>query len=215
LKVLETTKLFYNEYPYKIVLRNALGHIFRDKNYKVSRDILDSLQLKYEKGEPLTWGSYLVKQYEVDTFIEAKYLYSEFIKFNNYKIRIENPIMQIYSSDLNWLKKIAKNVSGCYELWEPTTVLSKNTIVVSKPTPFQYRVTIQSNQKNPNLATWITNNPDKAKGGRKLLSELTRDGLVRGLYFYVRDEKVLNLLGLMLSHPFRVDKVITKQDNDK
>ena len=44
LKKFDTIKLFYDEYPYKLVVRNSLSHIFRDKNLPNAKQEIDKLQ---------------------------------------------------------------------------------------------------------------------------------------------------------------------------
>lgn len=210
----ETIKLFYDEYPYKLSILNSLGHIFREKNFKNARDNLDELQLMYERNEPLVRGSYRIKTYDVDTFKEAKKLFAEFTSRDDYKLRVENPVLQLYAHDRDWLLKISKLVEAPLEFFEPKAILTKNTILVNKPIEYEYRVTLSS-IPDPGLATWIINNPTLAKAGPIFLEEVSNRGYSKGLYFYVRDEKILNLVNLMLGKSSRVDKLVYKQDLDK
>ena len=53
MKKVETRKLFFGKYLYKITLMNVLGSIFRGKNFTYAGEILDSLQQDYENGQPL------------------------------------------------------------------------------------------------------------------------------------------------------------------
>jgi hypothetical protein len=41
------------------------------------------------------------------------------------------------------------------------------------------------------------------------------EGWVNGMYFYARDERIIQLCHLMLDNIRRIDKVIYKQDIDK
>lgn len=214
MRIRETIKLFYDEYPYKLSILNPLGHIFREKNFKQARDNLDELQLMYERSEPLVRGSHRIKTYDVSTFKESKRLFAEFTSRDDYKLRIENPVIQIYSHDRDWLIKLSKLVEAPLEFYEPKSVLAKNTILVNKPVEYEYRVTL-STSPDPGLANWIKNNPTLAKAGPIFLEEVSNKGYSKGLYFYVRDEKILNLVNLMLGKSSRVDKLVYKQDLDK
>lgn len=208
LKAKVTKKLFYDEYPYKLVVRNSLGHIFRDKNLKNARDELDILQLQYEKGESLRRGSYRIFTYDIPTFKEAKILYRLLKNVNEYKLRVENPRLQIYSHSLSFLQNISKKVRHPEELWMPEVPLDKNTILVNKPMPYNIKVTIQNLNVSTSLAKWIRSNPKLAKAGPVCLSEIEKDGYTNGYYFYVRDEKVLSIVSLMVGNNFRVDKIV-------
>lgn len=210
----ETKKLFYDEYLYKLSVLNSLGHIFREKNFKHARDELDQLQLQYERNEPLTRGSFRKKTYNLETFQECKLLYKELSKRDDYKLRIENPSLHLYSNNKDWLISISKLVKTPISFYEPKRILEKNTILVDKPTAYEYRITLNSNP-DPNLAQWIIKNPNLAKAGPVFLEEVANNGYSKGLYFYVRDEKILNLVALMLGKTTRVDKIVYTQDLDK
>lgn len=215
----ETTKLFYDEYPYKLVVVNGLAHLFRDKNLSRAKEELDALQQLYEKGEPLERGSYHLRSpVEHDTFFEAKNLYIEFCKQDDFKLRISNPYMQIYTHDYDWLVMLSVKIKSAYELWEPKqgnlSELGKNVILINHPTDFAYKVTL-GDTCDSNLANWIKNNIDKAKAGNVCLETIERNGYTRGMYFYVRDEKILQLLSLFVSKLARVDKLVYNPNIDK
>ena len=77
MKKVETRKLFFGKYLYKITLMNVLGTIFRGKNFTYAGEVLDVLQQDYENGRPLVrkvWSKEFKKRRgEVDS-IEV-YLY--------------------------------------------------------------------------------------------------------------------------------------------
>ena len=52
MKKCETVKLFYNVYPYKVVLTNALATIFREKNLANAKEELDALQRCFDQNTP-------------------------------------------------------------------------------------------------------------------------------------------------------------------
>jgi hypothetical protein len=214
LKTRETKKLFYNEYPYKLGFSNPLAHIFREKNFKFARDQLHKLQMLYNENEPLTLGSYRQKTYTEQSFKECKWLYEELQSRDDYKIRIEFPFVQLYSSDKDWLYFLSKKIENPLDFYEPPVMLSKNTILVETPSNYGYRITLNS-KPDPSLASWIQANPKLAKAGPVFLDEVANSGYSKGLYFYVRDDKVLNIVGLMLGSACRVDKIVCKQDLDK
>jgi len=215
----ETTKLFYNEYLYKLVVVNGLSYLFREKNLSRAKSDLDLLQQQYDAGKPLSRGVHAYK-YPVDhdTFIEAKNIYMEFCRQDDYKLRISNPYMQIYSNDHAWLLMLSTKIKSARELWEPKvenlTALDKNVILVNQPVRYKYKVTLgQSCDKN--LASWIRNNPDKVKAGTICLDTIEHSGYVRGMYFYARDEKILQLLNLFVSKLARIDKLVYNANIDK
>lgn len=214
MKILETKKLFYNEYAYKLGFYNPLAHIFREKKFKFALEELETLQKMYNNNEPLTLGSLRKKTYTVESFFECKWLYGELQSRDNYKIRIEYPIFQIYSNDKEWLQYIGNNIESPQYFYEPFVKLSRNIIIVSKASNYQYRITLNS-KPDPSLAKWIIANPKLAKAGPVFLKEVANKGYSKGLYFYVRDDKVLGIVSLMLGSSSRIDKLVCKQDLDK
>lgn len=216
----ETTKLFYDKYPYKLVVVNALVHIFREKNLTNAKVVLDSLQQQYDLREPLTSGPRSIKKpIEHNTFFEAKNLYVEFCnQEEDFKLRVSNPWMQIYSHDIDWLKMLSTKIKSSTELWQPKkenlSALHKNIIFVNHLIEFEYKVTLGPSC-DPSLANWIKNNPDKVKAGEICLDAIETSGYTRGLYFYVRDSKVLQLLSLFVGKLARVDKLVYNANIDK
>ena len=217
MKKFDTVKLFYDEYPYKLVVRNSLSHIFRDKNLPNAKKEIDKLQDLLVKGQPLTRTAFLRSEsVELQTFLEAQKLYIEFNQFTDYKLRIENPLMQIYSHSYDWLINITHKIKNCVELWEPNSKveLAPNVILIDKPNDFEYKVTLGL-EVDPGLATWIASNPDKAKAGATCLKEIANKGYTRDFYIYIRDEKILQLLSLFVTNIPRVDKLVYIAKTDK
>ena len=217
MKRVKTTKLFYDQYMYRLVIQHGLGIIFRDKNISHARDVLDTLQFQMEEGKDLEWKrSY---RYTVpvtsESFFTAQYLLAEFTAqgHDNYKLRCENPFMSIYSNDINWLNNLMRKNLSVVSFSEPSIQdinnLRPNIIVTDEdPIPFKFKVTV-GNQVSSGLGDWITANPDKCKAGTKFLQEVKNSGYVNGMYFYVRDEKVLQLIQIIIGGNIkRVDKFI-------
>lgn len=218
----KTTKLFYDEYPYKLVIINALSHIFRDKNLSRAKEDLNLLQQQYDEGERLAWrraGPFAVSRpMDTVTFFEAKNLYIEFSKQTDYKLRISNPHMQIYSHDYEWLVMLSTKIKTSKELWAPDsttlTPLEKNVILIKHPSDYKFKITL-GHKCDTALANWIRRNPDKARAGRRCLETIERGNYTRGLYFHVRDEKILQLLNLFVSNVVRIDKLVYNEKKDK
>lgn len=214
----ETTKLFYNEYKYKLVVRNQLAHLFREKHYRFTKTHLDLLQQNFEKGKRLILVRYLREDFiDVLDFQEAQILFNELTKRDDYKLRVENPRMQIYSNDKKFLQNLISKLKFCLEFWEPgeEALIESNTIVLNRPMPYEYKVTLRS-RTNYEFANWYESNKNKVKIGKTCLNEIRNRGYTNGLYFYVRDERVLNLITIIIGDSIsRVDKVVYKQKLDK
>lgn len=220
----ETTKLFYDQYKYKLVVMNALGHVFRNRNLTQTRKILDSLQLQVDNGktELVLSNGYRRQYFSLDVFFECKRLYREFLEAKyEYKIRVERSYLTIYSNNKPWLEKLKTQVENPKEFWAPRinceeVIANANVIVTRRPPEFMYRVSLSSGRKvDPGLASWLRANTDKAKATEKCIELIERQEYPRGQFFYVRDEKVLQLAMLMIDKVGRIDKLVYVDDQDK
>ena len=224
MKHCETTKLFYDQYKYKLVVMNSLGVIFRQKKIAQARLTLDSLQQQYDdKAEILVVSTGTRYHYiDFESFLEAKRLYSEFTKASGtYKLRIERSYMTIYSNNKSWLMLLKQQTNNPKEFWEPNNdyeelLKEPNVIIVKQPTPYQYKVTLSTSRMvDPALAKWIRANPDKAKATNRCLELIENKRWPHGQFFYVRDEKVLQLISFMIDKMGRIDKIVYVDDQDK
>lgn len=217
----ETTKLFYNEYAYKLVVRNQLAHLFREKNYSWAKQNLDKLQHQFENGRHDLIFVRGLRNEAVDPWDlqQAQLMFHEFTRFDDMKLRVEQPRIQVYSNNLTWLEKLSNKLDQVVEWWEPQPhnldLLKANTIISNKHKGFDYKVTLSKRTPN-SFANWVDNNRDKIKMGPVTYQEIKNQGYTKGLYFYVRDEKVLNLVNIMIAGSIqRIDKIVYSVKTDK
>ena len=92
MRTYDTTKLFYDQYVYKLVFTNGLSSIFRNKNLTYARKILDRLDSAEQAGKPLAVQRMRrVEPVSVTNFVDAKklirLLYNFYFKnfLNSYK----------------------------------------------------------------------------------------------------------------------------------
>lgn len=229
-KLFETKKLHYGAYLYKIVFYNELSTIFRTELQKrgtlsYAKERLEDYKSSYASGEPLYKYKFRSKiLLSNKDFLEACDLYDLLITMNDYKVRVDpwGSIM-IYSNNLDDLNKICDKIPA-KELWKPSNKSAKllkemqNIIITDDPVSFAYKITLNRSKigHTPQLAKWLVNNKDKSKVGSRALDMFAQDLYVDGLYFFVRDEKVLMLIEMMIGNKIRrVDKLIYKGDIDK
>lgn len=222
LKKCETTKLFWGEYFYKLGVVNVLTPIFREKNLSYARQVLDRLQHDYENGSKLEMALGIrAKPVPEEDFLEAKKLYKFFSRREDYRLRVENIHLGIYSNDYNWLNDIVKSLrpKSCESFYKPDSKykdsLQSDTILVEEDNGYQYRVTLGQRKGSPEFVKWADANPKLIKIGSVTREEMLHEGYVNGMYFYARDEKTLQLCNLMLDCIRRIDKIVTKQSLDK
>jgi len=213
LKTHDTTKLFYDQYVYKLVINNGLADIFRNKNLTHARMVLDKLDSAEQDGEPLVVQR-MRREIPVTTahFNDAKKLIRFLYNFDDYTLRIELSHMSIYSNSKEWLTSIKNTLTPeCFrEFWEPNSAytLKPNVIITDSYPDFDYKVTLGRAKGTPEFAKFVHNNPNLIKAGPTLIRKCEESSYVDGYYFFVRDEKSLALINLFLSNIRRIDKIV-------
>lgn len=223
MKTSESKIKFYNKYWYKLEYFNTLAHIFREKQFVYSKTCLEAIQQDYDKGNEL----FLRRQFITSPvsnldFLDAKVLLAEFEKQKDeYTIRVENPILAIYSNNINWLQFLATRTYADPVLHKPSIDIKEllenesRVVILKKPTKFKYKVTLR-NRVNSDFSNWIDNNPDKIKIGKKAYQHIKGSGYAHGYYFYCTSEKVLSLLQIMIGGNIsKVEQVIVDPTIDK
>ena len=230
LKLLESKKLHYKKYLYKLKVSNPIASVFRTErqrggNLEFAKAEIDEYQRRYATDGILT-----VHHRRSSAVIDIKFIneayavYKILYSATNYLLRCEHRTMIIYTNDKTMLIDMSKEIhSNDVEFWEPDKSVVKfltsnaDIIIIDSPTDFPFKITLGRQPGSPSLAAWIANNTDKVKIGSILLENL-RIGApwIQGQYFYVRDEHVIFLLQLIISTNIsRIDKLVYKGDIDK
>jgi len=229
LKLFETKKLHYGKYLYKVAVYNTLAPIFRmefqKEDFSYARKRLDELNLAYKEAQknqisavPLfnvPWKKYYDEWVRSDHYFDAITLFRLLKKDVDYKLRIEQNNAQIYTNDREFVKILINNLKFVSEFWEPdpgnieTLLTNKNIILVNKEPKYKYKITFGKGKGSPALAKWIDSNPNLAKAGHVTKKDLYAEAYVKGLYFYVRDQKALTLAQLMIGNNIqRIDELL-------
>ena len=141
---------------------------------------------------------------------EAQRLYTALSKNKDYKLRVENESITVYSQERDWLYNLAV-VLDVQEWWEPESELTPGVLIMGpKMTGWEYKVTLGIDVPST-FCQWAVANSDKLKIGNKLLQMLQSGHrhYYSGYYFYVRNEKMLNLINLVIGSGIqRIDKIV-------
>jgi len=215
LKRFNTTKLFYGKYPYKIHWQTHFSNYFRGNDLTFIREVLDLYHQKYREEKVITFTKWrkTIHLHPNDLY-KAQKAYQELSKNNNYKLRVENIGVAIYSTDKDWLKNLGRILEAS-EWWEPESTLEPNILVMGeKMRGWEYRITL-GNSVPSEFFTWAIENQNKLKIGNKLRSLIKNNkNYLSGMYFYVRNEKMLSLVSLVLGRGIqRVDKIVIEDKN--
>ena len=230
LKTFESSKLFYSEYLYKLVFRNDLNNIFRgelQKKEKLSyaRAELDQLTEQYRNNQVLYKKAWRTEvPLDINDYFDAMTLYNSLKNYNEYKIRIDpyNTIT-LFSNNKDFLLRIGYKLKTDFvEFWEPNVeyidlLKSSTKIQIVDTIPeLPLKVWFNSKRINKDFANWLRGNDDKCKIGKIALESLEQYGYLNGLYIYLRDERVLNLVTLLAGRSIRsVEKLVYRGDIDK
>jgi hypothetical protein len=230
LKQFESRKLFYTEYLYKLVFRNELNVIFRSdlqKKEKLSyaRQELDRLAEDYRNNIPLNKKAWRA-DVSIDThdYFDAMTIYTALKSSDEYKLRVDpGSCITLFSNNKTFLLDLANKLHTPWlNFWEPNVeyvelLKTKTKIqIVDEPPKLPLKVWFNSNRINTDFANWLRANNDKCKIGTIALEGLEKYGYLNGLYIYLRDEKILNLVTLLAGNSIRnVEKLVYVPDIDK
>lgn len=199
MKTGETTKLWYNRYLYKIVVQ--------------SRNSWPAWRFRHATSW-LKWDELQNPDYDEDQRIN--FAVNELLqKADDYRSRAEGHAVSIFTNNKKLISDIA-SIAGdrVEEIWEPnpdTQHLLKdaNTIVVKERPLYPMRVMLNDQKISPDFAKWVDANPDKIRIGDAAYSAIKRGWMTGGLYFYLRDDKILSLVNLMIHQNIRrIDRLV-------
>lgn len=217
-----TKKLFYGEYLYKVVINNDLANIFRGELQKkgylsYAREEIDQLieTERLSPNGPLTIKKFRsVVEVSKSEYEKAKKIYW-LLKYNkDYKLSVTfRYSLSIYSNNLGLIKDLIKLKPSEYHEPDHSRMhqYQPNIILVDREPDLPIKVTLGTRKVDPGFVNWHYNNADKCRIGVKALECIRRGGYQSGLYFYVRDEKVLNLITMLCGDNIRkVEKLVYK-----
>lgn len=214
MRLFETKKLFYNKYVSKVTFHNDLGHCFRRElqnpnTFSHVRKILDHLNEQERNGvRQLTIPKFRsVSNVRYRDYQIAEKLYHILKKFHGeFKIAITfSYYIHIYSNNDDLISELCSLPIS--ELHRPNEdciqKLKPNTILVDNPPKLPLKVILGTSTVSPTVVDWCSNNPDKCRIGERAQDILRKEEHQSGIYFYVRDEKVLNLISMLCGNNIR------------
>lgn len=189
-----TTKLFSGKYKYKIVLRTSAASWFRKTNLESFEDKLTD----YKNGKKQIFGHFKLESKEEAVYAEK--VYRTLLNFTDFNLRIEYPLISVYSTDealINALIKLDKDrvKYACFP--EKDSNLVENTVIV-KRIDYDYKVYLgRTHTSYTSFIQWSENNKKIRLTGRAK-TDLLRPKSWGGGYFYVKDEKTLTMVKMFV-----------------
>ena len=228
--------LFYNKFMYGLKLNNIFFGIFRNKNLRVARSSLDTINFVLESDPELITPKYL-KNTDLPSYIrnnledtplwKSRLHYVDALSILNFlrdedtKCRAEYPShLTVYNNDRQAIQDLQNNLRIDSTLYAPhvddEALLLSEPDIELVPTEPTYRYKCYFNTKARRIqsfADYCTNNRDNIRAGERLLTIMRKGYIVDGQSFYVKNDKMLMLVKLMLGDKIgRIKKLLC---NDK
>ena len=186
---IDSTKLFFDKYKYKVDLNNALGFVFRNKNFALARKSIDEAILQSDTGN-VKWGIGL-RQIVVNSedLADLQLLLSEFTRQKEkFTLRCESYHLGIYTNNFEWCKELDKKLNAVTTVHMPINDVDlPKGVIINDTINFAYKITLNGTS-DPNLADFCIKNKDKIKIGNRVLSDIKRGYNLKGMYMYVKDQ---------------------------
>ena len=229
----ETRKLFYGKYPYKLTLRTSLCSYFssyyRDNSFKNLKKRCNAAEKELKAGSipttPWLWlrGEQQITESDVKI---VRILIRHLEKYDDYKSRGEFGTLTLFLPDDQLWKKLKTlhelDKDHKFNWWEPKSDISSGEVIMKSKefTEWKYRVNVRNTIKPvpDGFYAWAMNNQDKIKAGSSFwFHAKNRNGHgISGTYFYIKSEKMLSLLTLMMGDKIKnVDKVVVRDTEDQ
>jgi hypothetical protein len=197
-----TKKLFLDTYSYKVVIISVFASVFRGNDLEHTAKKLSH----YEKTRTVP---HWVRHYVPTDRILASDILQLLASMTDYAIRVESPILSIYTNKLEDVKKITDELVNYVKYVSMSeNTLEKGTIYLKK-IDFDYKVTLGSiRSPQDSLVKWCDNN-SKIRMPRTCKEQLELGWGCKQRYFYVKDDRSLIMVKMFLgSNIQRIDRVV-------
>jgi hypothetical protein len=197
-----TKKLFLDKYSYKVVIISVFASVFRGNDLEHAAKKLGH----YEKTRSMPhWVRHCIPSDR----ILANDILQLLTSMTDYAIRVESPILSIYTNKLEDVKKITDELVNYIKYISMSeNTLEKGTIYLKK-IDFDYKVTLGSiRSPQDSLVKWCDNN-SKIRMPKTCKEQLELGWGCKQRYFYVKDDRSLIMVKMFLgSNIQRIDRVV-------
>lgn len=203
-----TTKLFYGKYTYRLSVYCVVASIFRNKDFNYAKYKLDSWNQDVSHGRVPQLGIYgtgdSIPMSELHLALKLLNIFKT--APTEFTLRIEGRTLNIFSNDITWLTQVETLLGeSALELIGPKNskiakyLLENPKHQLANFKGFRYKVKTKFVRKDcSSFGSWCQN----AKGvkiSKQFQEELLEDSyLSEGRNIYVKDEKTLNIVTLLI-----------------
>lgn len=227
IKVLSSSKQFYNQYYYRLDLYAPGCKSIRCENIAVDIDKRQSWVRDYKRQ-----GSWYNKQlYKYLQEADVGFLHSLsslYYEYPDVKIRTEEPKISVYAEDELMIQSVAESIDPDHrdkimsivgpENEEIKTILDKHVVLVKKPPKYRYRIWLKEKQFSFETRIQILDYLNSL-GDLVRMSDHTRESLSKphdwiwGSYFYSNDKHVATFITLINPDIIREVSELVCMDN--
>jgi len=201
-----TKKLFLDRYSYKVVIVSAFASMFRGNDIEhITRSLT---RYKATNAMPY-WLRHMVPA----DLILAENILQLLNLISDYAIRVESPLLSIYTNSLDDVKKVTDDLTNYIKYVSMSeNTLEKGTIYLKK-IDFDYKVTLgHIRTPQDSLVKWCDNN-SKIRMPKTCKEQLELGWGCKQRYFYVKDDRSLMMVKMFLgSNIQRIERVIKLED---
>jgi len=198
-------RLFVDKWQYKTTVICPAAAWFRGNNLEHTQEKLN----QWRSGGMTRWDSLKVR-----STLDFEYcldIYNLLVNKDNYALRIEHPVLNLYTNDQTLAFSLANiDVARTKFIYVPPlqNKLVENTIIMSRIN-YGYRVTMgRSRQSHESFAVWASNSKHIKITKRSL--DLMKKPNFGGHYFYVKDDSAMTMVKMFLGSDIaRIDKIIS------
>jgi hypothetical protein len=211
MKYKETRSLFLGKYQYKIALVCSSATLFRGGD--IDNAVMELAKIDLRAPEHFSYWSTRIKSSEDLEYVRS--LCSDFKKITDYDLRVEQPIINIYTNDIKTVKMFEKKYCDNIKfISKPATdgVLTSDTIIMNKMN-FDYRITMgATKQEYSTFVEWAENHP-KIKLTKSCIRDLHRGRSWGGTHFYVSGDNNLLMTKMHLGGTIsKVQRIIHQSE---
>jgi hypothetical protein len=211
MKYKETRSLFLRKYQYKIALICPSATLFRGGD--IDNAIMELAKIDIKHPEHFAYWASRIKSAEDLEYVRS--LCSDFKKMTEFDIRVEQPIINVYTNDIKLVKlferKYADTIKFISKPAEEGT-LASDTIIMNKMN-FDYRITMGSTkQEYSTFVEWAENHP-KIKLTKSCIRDLNKNRSWGGTHFYVTGDNNLLMAKMHLGGTIsKVQRIIRQAE---
>jgi len=211
MKYKETRSLFLGKYQYKIALVCSSATLFRGGD--IDNAVMELAKIDIRAPEHFSYWSTRIKSAEDLEYVRS--LCSDFKKITDYDLRVEQPIINIYTNDIKSVRLFEKKYADTIKFISKPSIegmLTSDTIIMNKMN-FDYRITMgATKQEYSSFVEWAENNA-KIKLTKSCTRDLKRGRSWGGTHFYVTGDNNLLMTKMHLGGTIsKVQRIIQQEE---